>query len=1139
MKTIINILVTLFIFQSKISFAILPTPLITSPLDASTGNPANTIINWYNVTGATAYEFKISNDSTFTGSIVQTTISSQYANTQLYYDTVYYWQVRAIKTTGTPDSSAWTQKFSFSTTTSLNLSAPTNGAVNQSPRTFLNWSNSGGITNYQVQYDESISFNSAFLVDSLRPDSSSDSYTSNLKFGTTYYWRARGMHALDTMDWSPVFAFTTLDSVTLSDPLNGTAFISPGAELNWDYISGITNYEVQLDELATFNSPALTGAILPDSTSDWTPANLKFSQNYFWRVRVWHATDTSQWSQTWQFSTLTALTLTSPADSALNQLPNSILNWNYITSPISYDVEFDTSANFNSALYQYASNDTISEFQTSELLFGTKYYWRARAHNAVDTSQWSATWNFTTLDNLNLTTPSNNASGIPSRVTLNWSYVSGTIGYNVRLDTSATYSSPWYSYYDVIPSNLQVSNLYFGTTYYWSARAYHSKDTTSWSGDFKFTTTNTVNLTAPANNSDSATPRTNLNWSNLSGSTAYEVAYDTSASFSSPLASIKTATTSNLFIQNLYFNQVYFWRVRAINAVDTSDWSPVWSFTTLDGLVHTSPLDGATGQALTTEINWAGVSGGVGYIYRYDTSPLFNVSPTIGNAIGTNSRADINLPLYGQTYYWQVAVFDSVDTSGWSNPWSFTTIYQLATAPVLVNPFDLATGVAQSNVTLNWNAVVGALGYEFAYALDSTFSQAVVAATSDTFDIINGLSSFTTYYWRVRAVDANGFSPWSSSFSFTTLNPFTAAPLLFAPEDLAVDVPQPVAFSWYPLLPASAYQCEYALDSGFTSPVLLAVSDTFAISGSLNPLTTYYWRVRGLDGNALSPWSEVWSFTTENPLTSAPILYAPLDSATAIATPVNFSWYSIELASSYECEYDTDSLFSSPTTLIANDTTVISLPLSPFTKYFWRVRGVLGNVGSPWSTVWSFTSDDATIPFPIYPAFADTGLLSPVTFAWNQVTVASSYQLEYDTDSLFSNPVILTSSADTAQSQNLATLTKYYWRVRAYDGTLFYSWSPVWNFTTSITLSISTISAQDGFAVHPNPATDNLVVSSRATNLGNTTIDIFNSKGNCVFTKTYEGNINETIDLTSWSKGIYALRYQSGTTTKMRKLIIK
>lgn len=1234
MKKPHTLILLLILVSLKTAFGILPTPLLTSPADGSQNNPAATKINWYNVTGATEYEFKIDTSASLLSAPVQTSTSSEFTNAQLFYGTTYYWQVRALKTTGIPDSSAWTAVFSFTTQYALNISSPANGASGQFPRSFLNWSNSDGCTNFQVQLDELVTFNSPAFLETTQPDSLSYFYTAQLKFGTTYYWRVRAMHALDTTDWTPIYSFTTLDSVTLTAPTDGASFISPSVELNWDYISGIAKYEVQLDKAIGFNSLDLRTAVLADSISNWAPLNLEFGESYYWRVRAWHAGDTTQWSQTWNFTTLSTLTLTSPGNNTTNQFPNALLNWNYVTDPISYDVEYDTSVSFSSPNYVYASNDSISEHKTADLLFGETYYWHARVHNLADTSQWSSIWSFTVIDNVIQTAPSNGAMSVPSRVTLNWNAVEGTTGYEVLIDTSSSFTSPLNAIYQTSTSDQQVLNLYFGTRYYWKVRAFHSLDTSSWTSAWSFTTADTVVLTAPSNHASQVTPRVNLNWSNLSGSSAYIVAYDTSASFSSAVAKVMTTSSSNYFATNLFFNQRYFWKIKAINLVDTTAWSETWDFITLNELVHTSPLEGDTGQALTTEINWAGVSGAVGYIYRFDTSPLFNVLPQTGNSIGTNSRADISLSQYGQTYYWQVAVFDSVDTSGWSAPWSFTTLYQLTQAPNLLAPADLSTGLSIASVPLSWNSLVGAVSYEYSYATSSTFNGASTFSTTDTTGVINGLNSETVYYWRVRAANAFGYTPWSSVFSFTTLNPFTGVPILFAPEDEATDVPQPVTFTWYPLAFASSYECEYSTDSLFTNSITVMSFDTSASSGLIDPLTTYYWHVRGVDDNAYSAWSSTWKFTTENPLTFATTQIAPADGSTGLSSPISFTWNSLALASSYECEYDVDSLFSSATTLLANDTTVISLPLTPLTKYFWRVRGILGNVSSPWSTVWSFNTEnplilapvqydpadlstgvsspanfswfsvaaassyeceyasdtlfssaitllandtsavslslqslstyywrvravlgaatspwsqiwkfetaDGTIPLQVLPLNNDTGLLSPVSFKWTLVGGASSYECQYATDSIFTNPVVLNSSSDTAQSQNLNLLTTYYWRVRASDGTQNYPWSEVWKFTTSFMVNDYAVHSENlGIVIFPNPATNQLFIKNTATQNEQMQVSILSIDGRIVWQNNLSSNSAISINIENLALGCYTVNAISKHQIIRQKLIVK
>lgn len=1131
-------LLFVFVWFSQISFAILPTPLITAPLDASSDNPANTLINWYSVTGATSYEFKIDSNAAFTSTVIQSSVASQFACSNLAYGTTYYWQVRALKTTGILDSSNWTQLFSFSTLAALNATAPLNGALNQYPKCFLNWSSTSGITQYEVQLDESNSFNSPTLFDSILPDSISQLYATNLKFGKVYFWRVRAMHPLDTTAWNQPFNFTTLDSVTLSAPTNGASFLSTSALLNWDYVSGIVNYEVQIDKTANFNSGALQSSILPDSISQWTPATLEFGTNYFWRVRTWHAVDTSEWSQVWTFSTVVGLTLSAPANNSINNTPNVTLNWNYLSGPISYDCELDTTPNFNSPLYLYTTNDSISEFITSSLLFGTKYFWRARAHNPVDTSQWTTIWTFTTLDQLNQTSPLDGSINSASRVTLNWSAVSGLTGYDIRIDTTAAYGSPISIYTSSTTSSQLFSNLYFGTTYYWSVRAHHSADTSSWSNNWTFSTTNEVLLTSPLQNFVGASPRTNLNWSTLSGSSQYIVQYDTSSGFSSPVLISAPTTVSNFFTSNLFFNQTYYWRVKAVNLVDTSGWSAVWTFTTLNQLTHTSPLDGATNQTLATQLNWTGVSGALGYLYRYDTSPLFT-SPQSGNSTGTNSRANITLPLYGQTYYWQVAVIDSVDTSGWSNPWSFTTLYQIATVPVLISPLDSSQSVSIAPVTFVWNQLDSLLSYELSYSTSPLFTNAVVTSTADTFGISGSLNYFTTYYWRVRAYNASGFSAWSSVYSFTTENPLVTAPLLISPANASVNLTSPVSFTWNSIALANSFECEYSIDSLFTSATTLISVDTFALSQPLLPLTNYFWRVRGLYGNSSSPWSTVWQFSTANPFVVAPTLISPSNQSLSLNSPVNFVWNSLAPASSYECEYAEDSLFTSSVTLIANDTTTVSLALNNLTRYYWRVRGVFYSAHSPWSSKWSFVTKDAFVPNLLYPADGDTGIASTVIFNWSIVSIATGYECQYSTDSLFNNAVTLVSSVDTLQSLTLAPFTKYFWRVRAADGIQFYSWSPIWHFTTSVMIGISPSVGISGFSIYPNPTNGRIYFSNTNKVHVAQNLQLYASDGNLVWEAKLTGDAMQSIDLSSFPKGIYSLKVSTKEAILVKRIALQ
>jgi len=89
--------------------------------------------------------------------------------------------------------------------------------------------------------------------------------------------------------------------------------------------------------------------------------------------------------------------------------------------------------------------------------------------------------------------------------------------------------------------------------------------------------------------------------------------------------------------------------------------------------------------------------------------------------------------------------------------------------PSLVSPADAATGVSLTP-TLMWNKTADATSYNLQVATTSAFTGTLAfdASVSDTFKILAALANATSYYWRVKAVGANGSSAYSAVRSFTT-----------------------------------------------------------------------------------------------------------------------------------------------------------------------------------------------------------------------------------------------------------------------------------------------------------------------------------------------------------------------------------
>lgn len=94
-------------------------------------------------------------------------------------------------------------------------------------------------------------------------------------------------------------------------------------------------------------------------------------------------------------------------------------------------------------------------------------------------------------------------------------------------------------------------------------------------------------------------------------------------------------------------------------------------------------------------------------------------------------------------------------------------------APALLEPLNGAAGVS-TRPKFRWSAVQDAGRYEFELATDSLFTitSTIAASTLLTTERVQttNLTNSTAYFWRVRALNSGGTSPWSAVGRFRTLS---------------------------------------------------------------------------------------------------------------------------------------------------------------------------------------------------------------------------------------------------------------------------------------------------------------------------------------------------------------------------------
>lgn len=389
-----------------------------------------------------------------------------------------------------------------------------------------------------------------------------------------------------------LFAQVRVYTPTQDAPDSNAVNQMPDVTVSWLAIAGSLNlqYQVQIDTVPTFNSPALMDVTQPLVTA-YTTQNLIFGQTYYWRVRAIDGS-TSAWSYTWNFTVFSQLELSKPSNNANNQEPNVSLEWksNVANNPVSgvssFEYQYDTSASFNSPILHTSTVPAGTYVgTTANLLFGNKYYWRVRAHHATDISDWSPVYALNVLDKVTLQSPANNAVNQVLDVVLKWKEVKGVLSYEYEIATDNAFTNKI-----VISETEELSApaefLMFGNQYYWRARARHLADTTTWGDVLSFTTINTVILKTPAQNEENVSTKPTMRWTAQTGIVGFHLQVDESASFTEPYISVTLDPTLTEYIlnKNLDPTTTYFWRMRAFSnggiMADTTDWSAAWGFTT-------------------------------------------------------------------------------------------------------------------------------------------------------------------------------------------------------------------------------------------------------------------------------------------------------------------------------------------------------------------------------------------------------------------------------------------------------------------------------------------------------------------------------------------------------------------------------
>jgi len=277
------------------------------------------------------------------------------------------------------------------------------------------------------------------------------------------------------------------------------------------------------------------------------------------------------------------------------------------------------------------------------------------------------------------------------------------------------------------------------------------------------------------------------------------------------------------------------------------------------------PGNGSFDQDLKPSFVWAEIAGADEYQIQISTD--FNHSNRVFNDVVNGTSITLPNQLIPDTrYFWRVRGRSGNTNGSWSNTFRFNTVVGIPDQVALLAPDNGAENVSP-NFTLQWLEVPGAENYRLQLSTDPDFDTTIInrLIPVTSFSTSQMLDFSTRYYWRVRAENNAGESPWSEVWSYTTIIERPDPVALSSPANNEGQVSTNPTLSWEASERATNYRVEISTEQDFSQlPVQGTSSETtFTVPNALEFATIYYWRVKAVNIGGESNWTPAGTFTTE------------------------------------------------------------------------------------------------------------------------------------------------------------------------------------------------------------------------------------------------------------------------------------
>lgn len=538
-------------------------------------------------------------------------------------------------------------------------------------------------------------------------------------------YRVRAKNSSGAGKWSAIIAKSTLSSIPSNLKYTST---DNGIKISWDAAAGADGYEVEIDGKT----------IISTFVAYYVHTGLSSYTEHFYRVRSKNADGLSNWSEVIYASTL----LPVPSNlSARVTADGIIVTWDAVENATGYDIEVDGVVINNGNLISYTHED---------FLVNTEYSYRVRSKNGTAVSQWSEEIIRKTYTGV----PSNiSASATSTEIDVTWDPVIGAQSYELEVD-GRIINTGMYTFY-------KHSGLLPNSVHKYRVRARNAAGSSQWSE----IVTKLTALDTPANLRSTSISATSITimWDKVLGADGYDIMVDGII--------IDNGMSTSYTHSGLEPGSTHIYIVRAKSGEISGEWGQVLS--AWSGAIITPSNLGipgniqaiAAGSSIT--LVWDEVNGATGYDVEVDGHLISNGNETMYIHGGLSSLS---------VHVYRVRAKNLKIVGEWSDFIQAKTTLEI--------PLNLRTEAQTSKMTIMWNPVEGATGYD-------------VEADGQVFENINGneylhnaLQPNTMHFYRVRARGKDGVGEWSEILTDNTI------------PELVLNIPTDTMFNFVIVAPA-------------------------------------------------------------------------------------------------------------------------------------------------------------------------------------------------------------------------------------------------------------------------------------------------------------------------------------------------